>query len=121
MSERRLPRDPKGARAQFYDDPAIDQLMAIVTALTAEVSVAFDRLDTLERLLAARGIVGPDDIEAWEPDASAAAERAQRREALIERVFQVLSQYAQGDEPGRWAAPQGRAASASRAQDMSRR
>ena len=40
----RLPRDPKGRRAQFYADPAIDQLWAGVTSLTAEVSVAFDRL-----------------------------------------------------------------------------
>jgi hypothetical protein len=92
----RLPRDPKGRRAQFYPDPAIDQLMAIAVALTAEVSVAFDRIDTLERLLAARGVVGAADVEAWQPDAEAAAERARRREALIERVFQVLSQYARG-------------------------
>ena len=47
----RLPRDPKGRRAQFYDDPAVDQLWAILLSLTAEVSVAFDRIDTLERLL----------------------------------------------------------------------
>lgn len=92
----RLPRDPKGRRAQFYADPAVDQLMAIAVALTAEVSVAFDRIDTLERLLAARGVVGAADVEAWQPDAEAAAERARRREALIERVFQVLSQYARG-------------------------
>lgn len=101
MATRRLPREPKGTRAQFYPDPAIDQLMAIVTALTAEVSVAFDRLDTLERLLAERGVVGPADVEAWRPDPTAAAERAKRREALIERVFQVLSQYARGEPPGR--------------------
>lgn len=91
----RLPRDPKGRRAQFYPDPAIDQLMAIVVALTAEVSVAFDRIDTLERLLAARGVLGAADVETWQPDPAAGAERARRREELIERVFQVLSQYAQ--------------------------
>lgn len=101
MAAQRLPRDPKGKRAQFYPDPAIDQLMAIVTALTAEVSVAFDRLDTLERLLAERGVLSPSDVETWQPDPAAAAERAARREALIERVFQVLSQYAQGERAGR--------------------
>jgi hypothetical protein len=101
MAARRLPRDPKGRRAQFYPDPAIDQLMAIVTALTAEVSVAFDRIDTLERLLATRGVLDSAAVEAWQPDAEATAERARRREELIERVFQVLSQYAQGGPPGR--------------------
>ena len=91
----RLPRDPKGRRAQFYPDPAIDQLMAIVVALTGELSVAFDRLDTLERLLESRGVLRPADVEAWEPDPAAAAVRNRRREELIERVFQVLSQYAE--------------------------
>lgn len=92
----RLPRDPKGRRAQFYSDPAIDQLWAVVTSLTAEVSVAFDRLDTLERLLERDGRVTRASIEAYRPDETAAAERARRREELIQRVFQVLSQYGRG-------------------------
>jgi hypothetical protein len=92
----RLPRDPKGRRAQFYSDPAIDQLWAVVTSLAAEVSVAFDRLDTLERLLERDGRVTRESIEAYRPDDSAAAERSRRREDLIQRVFQVLSQYGRG-------------------------
>jgi hypothetical protein len=92
----RLPRDPKGRRAQFYSDPAIDQLWAVVTSLTAEVSVAFDRLDTLERLLERDGRVTRASIEAYRPDDAAAAERSRRREELIQRVFQVLSQYGRG-------------------------
>jgi hypothetical protein len=89
----RLPRDPKGRRAQFYSDPAIDQLWAVVTAITAEVSVAFDRLDTLERLLERDGGVTRASIEAYRPDEDVGRERARRREELIARVFQVLSQY----------------------------
>jgi ABC-type phosphate/phosphonate transport system permease subunit len=89
-----LPRDPKGRRAQFYQDPAIDQLMAIVVALTAEVSVAFERMDTLERLLERAGSLSQTDIEAFRPDEAAAEQRARHREELIQRVFQVLSQYA---------------------------
>jgi hypothetical protein len=92
----RLPRDPKGRRSQFYDDPAIDQLMAIVTALTAEVSVAFDRIDTLERLLERTGSLRQADVENFVPDPEAVASRGRKREEFIERVFQVLSQY-----PGR--------------------
>jgi predicted metal-dependent phosphoesterase TrpH len=89
----RLPRDPKGRRAQFYQDPAIDQLWAVVAALAGEVSVAFDRLDTVERLLERDGRVTRAAIEAYRPDEAAASERASRREELIARVFQVLSQY----------------------------
>lgn len=93
----RLPRDPKGRRAQFYDDPVIDQLWAILLALTAEVSVAFDRIDALERLLEQAGTLRRDEVEGFLPDESAAEERNRRREALIQRVFQVLSQYETSD------------------------
>lgn len=89
----RLRREPKGRRAQFYSDPGVDQLWAVVTAITAEVSVAFDRLDTLERLLERDGRVTRAAIEAYRPDAAANGERARSREELIARVFQVLSQY----------------------------
>jgi hypothetical protein len=95
-SRLRLPRVPKGSRAQFYDDPAIDQLMAIVVALTAEVSVAFERMDTLERLLERSAKLDRAAIEAYLPDEQVAGERFRKREELIQRVFQVLSQYERG-------------------------
>jgi hypothetical protein len=91
----RLPRVAKGRRAQFYDDVAIDQLMAIVAALTAELSVAFERLATLERVLERRGGLDRAEIEAYEPGEGEAVERAADRESLIGRVFQVL----EGTEP----------------------
>ncbi len=86
----KLPRKAKGKRAQFYDDPAIDELMAIVISLTAELSVAFERITTLERVLARRGQIELDEVEDYEPDDEESAERAMQREALIARVFQVL-------------------------------
>jgi len=36
-----------------FDDPAIDQLHAAYVTLATELAVAFERIDTLERLLAA--------------------------------------------------------------------
>ena len=42
-----LPRVAKGRRARFHDDAAVDQLFGIVTALTAELSVAFERIDVM--------------------------------------------------------------------------
>jgi hypothetical protein len=90
----RLPRIAKGRRPEFYEDPAIDQLFAIVTALTAEISVLFDRLDTLERLLTEARILRADAVEAYVPDAAAAAIRGERRDELLRRVFAVLEIYA---------------------------
>ncbi len=91
----RLPRRSKGQRPQFYPDPAIDQLFAIVTALAAEISVAFDRLDTLERVLVQRATLPPAAVESYLPDASATQQRAQRRDELLQRVFAVLEAYPQ--------------------------
>jgi hypothetical protein len=85
-----LARVPKGKRARFHADPGVDQLFAIVTALTAELSVLGERLLTLERVLAKRGGLAPDDIETHEIDDAESALRVQMREGLIERVFQVL-------------------------------
>jgi hypothetical protein len=94
-----LPRMAKGRRPQFYDDPAVDQLFAIVTALTGEISVLFDRLDTLERLLTESRALPAQAIEAYVPDEAAAALRGQRRDELLRRVFAVLELYAAAKEP----------------------
>ncbi len=97
----RLQRQSKGRRPEFYDDPAIDQLFAIVTALTAELSVAFDRLDTLERVLVQRVALSPEAVESYVPDASATQLRAQRRDELLQRVFAVFEAYPQKPSTGR--------------------
>jgi hypothetical protein len=90
----RLPSISKGKRPEFYEDPAIDQLFAIVTALTAEVSVAFDRIDTLERLLIRKRTLSLKQIESFLPDATAEQERTTRRDELLRRVFAVIEIYA---------------------------
>jgi len=97
----RLPRIAKGRRPEFYEDPAIDQLFAIVTALTGEISVLFDRVDTLERLLTGARILRANAIEGHAPDAAAEAVRAQRRDELLRRVFAVLEIYAARKPPDR--------------------
>ncbi len=89
----RLPRVPKGRRAQFFDDAAIDQLFAIVAALTAELSVVSERMMTLEKLLESAEVLRQGALEQHAPGEAEQAARAAAREALIERVFQVLEAY----------------------------
>ncbi len=101
----RLPRIAKGHRPEFYEDPAIDQLFAIVTALTGEISVLFDRLDTLERLLIEGGSLRTNAVEAYVPDASAATLRGERRDELLRRVFAVLEIYAARQAGSKAATP----------------
>jgi len=81
---------PKEQRPRFFEDPAIDRLAAIVTALTAEVSALADRVDTMETLLAQKGALAMHEIDAFKPGAEEAARRRKRHDALISRVFYVL-------------------------------
>ncbi len=86
-------RRPKGHRPQVFDDPAIDQLHAAFVALATELAVAFDRIDTLERLLAQRDGVSREQIESFQPDEQAAADRATRRADLAERLLRPFRDF----------------------------
>lgn len=82
----------KGKRPEYFDDPAIDRLVSIVLALVGEVSVLRQRLDTLERLGAAKGGVTQAEIEGYVPDAVAAQERGVLTKAYIARVMRGVQQ-----------------------------
>jgi len=92
-----LPRHAKGKRSVFFDDPAIDQIMTFIVELSAEVSVVYDRLDTVERLLNEKGTISRDDIEAYRPNEDAEGERNARREAYLKRVFRMHPEHSKDD------------------------
>jgi hypothetical protein len=81
----RLPRIAKGKRPQYFSDPAIDKLLWMTMTLMEELSVARDRIDTLERVLTRRRVLRATDIEEFVPDARAAEERATRRASSARR------------------------------------
>ena len=84
-------RFAKGRRPFFMKDPDVDRLLAIAAALTAEVSVVRERLDTAERL-AEQGLPAtPANIEAYEPSPAVDAAREVMRAALLDRVFRILA------------------------------
>ena len=84
-------RFAKGRRPFFMKDPDVDCLLAIAAALTAEVSVVRERLDTAERL-AEQGLPAtPANIEAYDPSPEVEAAREAMRAALLDRVFRILA------------------------------
>jgi len=87
----KLPRHAKGRRPHFFSDPGIDQLYSIVLELSAELSVALDRIDTLEHLLDERDVATLGEIQDYQPTDAVDAERAQARERYLQRIFRVLS------------------------------
>lgn len=85
----KLPRQTRGKRPHFFDDPALDQMMTFLLELTTEVSVMRERLDTVERLLERDGKVTRETIEAYIPDADIEKARAAWRDAYVKRVFRM--------------------------------
>ncbi len=88
-------RYPKGARPQFYDDPAMDQAMSMIMVLASEVSVLRDRLDTFERLSAAGAGPSREEVEAYEPDEACLNEREAARQEFFQRLYFVANKRAQ--------------------------
>lgn len=85
----RLPRETRGKRPSFFEDPSLDQMMTFIVELTTEVAVLRERVDTVERLLDTRGSVTRADIEAYHPPADVEAERNAWRDAYLKRVFRM--------------------------------
>jgi phage-related protein len=86
----KLARVAKGKRPQYFSDPAIDKLLAMTLTIMEELAVTRDRLDTVERLLERKKVVRVRDIEQYVARGEAAAQRAARRTAYVERVMRVV-------------------------------
>ena len=98
------PRRPRirarraGRGPEFFDDGSSDTLLAMNVALLTELMVTRERLDTLERLVEAKGLVPRAAIDAFEPDEAAEAEREQIRETMSRHVFYLQLQQAERAE-----------------------
>jgi polyhydroxyalkanoate synthesis regulator phasin len=88
-------RRAKGKRPAFLEDPAVERVLSIAMAVAGELAVTRERIDTLERLLAQRGILGAADIEAYVPDDAAQEQRNQWGREYIARVLRMIDQDAQ--------------------------
>ena len=79
-------------RPAFFDDPAVDKLLAMNMALLGEICVLRDRLDTHERLASRHGLYGPQEVDEFTADEQASENRRQQRQACLDRVLKVLSE-----------------------------
>ena len=81
---------PKGRDPQFPDSPTNAELMEMVLALTAEVSVLRDRLDTHEQLASSGQSIDADAVEAFQADEDVADARSAQRTKLLSKVLRPL-------------------------------
>ncbi len=91
---------PAGKRPYFLDDREAERVLAITMAVAQELAVARERIDTLERLLQAKGVVARDEIEAFQPSADQAAERGLWMQEYLARVLRIVQQEAEAVEAG---------------------
>jgi hypothetical protein len=83
---------PRGKRPYFFDDPAVERVLAITLAVAQEVAVMRERLDTVERLLEKHGGLTRAEIDAYEPDQASATERAEWSRMYVARVLRIVQQ-----------------------------
>ncbi|KGE04504.1 hypothetical protein [Pseudohaliea rubra] len=95
-AEPKLKRRAKGKRPFYFSDPDIDRLLSMLMALAGELSVTRDRLDTLERVAQAKGLLSQADIEAFELDEQALSDRAARHQVLFKEVTRIISAELEG-------------------------
>lgn len=90
----------KGKRPQFFKDPDVERVLSIAMVIAMEHAVTRQRLDALERVLESKGVLGRSEIEQFQPDAAAEAERGQWMQAYIARVLRIVQQEAEALEHG---------------------
>jgi hypothetical protein len=81
-----MSRKAKGKRPVYFNDPECDKLLAIIMAVAGELVVTRERLDTLERIASAKGLLSLADIEEYRPAPAAAAARDKWRADRILRI-----------------------------------
>ena len=82
----------KGRRPEYLDSPFEERMLSMLLALVGEVSVLRERLDTVERLLEAKGSISRDDIETYAPDLAVGKERNRIIREYIARVMRGVQQ-----------------------------
>ncbi|MCY4282275.1 MAG: hypothetical protein OXE03_05065 [Gammaproteobacteria bacterium] len=97
MSEQpQLKRKAKGERPYFFEDAAVDKLLAMLMGLAGEVSVLRDRLDTVERLAEQNKLFTRAEIENYQPDEVALQERAARRALYLGEITRIIQAELEG-------------------------
>ncbi len=99
---RRRPRKriAKGPpRPQYFESRDLDRMMVMFVALMSEMMAIRERLDACETVLARRGVLPADEIEAYRPDEEKELALEESRLAMMRRVFRVLRDEFEEENP----------------------
>jgi hypothetical protein len=82
----------KGGRPYFFNSAETERVMNIAMAIAAEVAVVRERMDTIERILEAKGIISQSEIEAFVPNDEQAEERQLWHARYSARILRIVQQ-----------------------------
>lgn len=82
----------KGGRPYFFDDPAVERVLNISMAVATEVAVVRERIDTIERLLEAKGLLTQKEIEGFIPTDEQAEARQLWHARFSARILRIVQQ-----------------------------
>lgn len=85
----------KGKRPWFFNDPDVERVLAITMALAMEHAVTRQRLDALERLIEAKGLLTRAELDAFAPSIDAENERTRWMRAYVARILRIVQQDAE--------------------------
>ncbi len=75
----------------FFDNPAIDNLIAVTLELGAEVWVLRERQRIMEQLLTTHGKITTELIEQHQPSAEEQARSKAERDEFVNRVYAAFA------------------------------
>lgn len=82
----------RGKRPYFFRDPDVERVLSIAMAIAMEHAVTRQRLDALERLVEAKGLLSRAELDAFVPGPEAEAERTRWMKEYIARVLRIVQQ-----------------------------
>jgi hypothetical protein len=85
----------------FFKDPALDRAMAMIMSLAAELYVARTRQRATEVLLVQKGVLSPNELDAYVPDADERVCVAAERDAYVAELMRCV----RGEQVSKGAPP----------------
>lgn len=82
----------QGKRPEYFSDSMSEHSFSISMALMAELAVARERIDTLERLLVSKGVLSKNEVEEFVPSPEEGQERQQAQVEYSARILRSLQQ-----------------------------
>lgn len=86
------PPSIRGGRRLFFDDPAVDKVLAMLLTLASEVWGLRERMAALEAVAAERGMALGEEIERYQFSDEQMARLAGLRNEFVGGLFRILSE-----------------------------